>query len=363
MVTVLQPEAAFWDEFVCQHPRSHFLQLSAWGAFKAEFGWDFERIALADANGKLVAGAQLLFRRLPFRLGAMAYVPYGPLVDWQDAEQVQALVHAMDGVARRHGSVFMKIEPGLDVPEAALQKAGFRLSPQTVQPPRTLVLDINGTDNAGNSINEDAILKQMNQGTRRNIRKSEKNGVTVRMGSRQDIDQFNRMLNTTSQRQNFGVHVPRYYERIYDEFIAGKTPVKAALLMASYVDETSQQPHDLAGVIVFVLGKQSWYLYGASSDEDRQRMASFGVQWAAIQWARAQGASIYDMVGVPDFPPDILEAQFEQHADGLWGVYRFKRGWGGRVIRTIGAWDRIYGLPIYWAYRAYLGWRKNSGEH
>jgi lipid II:glycine glycyltransferase (peptidoglycan interpeptide bridge formation enzyme) len=78
-LTSLQPDPARWDEFVCYHPRAHFLQLSTWGAVKSEFGWTPRYVALADVGGNLVAGAQLLFRRLPFRLGTLAYIPAGQL--------------------------------------------------------------------------------------------------------------------------------------------------------------------------------------------------------------------------------------------------------------------------------------------
>jgi lipid II:glycine glycyltransferase (peptidoglycan interpeptide bridge formation enzyme) len=80
-------------------------------------------------------------------------------------------------------------------------------------------------------------------------------------------------------------------------------------------------------------------------------MASYAVQWAGIQWAKARGAVIYDLYGVPDADPDTLEAVFQDRSDGLWSVYRFKRGWGGDVIRSAGAWDRIYSQAVYAAYR------------
>lgn len=346
--TVLQPEPERWDVFVSQHPRSHFLQISAWGDFKTDFGWMPQRVALADSSGKLVAGAQILYRALPFRLGKLAYIPFGPVVDWGNTSLVKALFKVLDRTARQSGAVFMKLEPGYDVSGETLKAMGCRLSPQTVQPPRTLILDIR---------NEETALQAMNQGTRRNIRKSEKFEIEVRQGSREDVASFNQLLQTTSQRQGFGVHVSAYYEGIYDRFIAHQaTPIKANLLMASYPAEDGTR-RDLSGVVVFVLGQQAWYLYGASSDEERQRMASFGVQWAAIQWARQQGAKRYDMYGVPDRDPMTLEALFEQEHEGLWGVYRFKRGWGGQVVRTVGAWDRVYQPPLYWAYRAYLTFR------
>ncbi|NDJ85859.1 MAG: aminoacyltransferase [Chloroflexi bacterium] len=354
----IDPPSDVWDQFVMAHARAHFLQLSTWGRFKSRFGWDDQRVGLLDESGRLLAGAQILYRRLPLGLGRLAYVPFGPLVDWHDTAQTQALFALIDRVARQRGTVFLKLEPGYEVPLEHLQAQRFRPSPQTVQPPRTLILDIGGHDGAGNPIDEAAVLKQMNQSTRRNIRKSEKFGVHVRIGDQQDMGSFNHLLHETAERQEFGVHTPEYYEYIRENIIASDQPPQGALLIASFVDEDTGQRHDLSGVIVFACAKQSWYLYGASNDLERHRMASFAVQWAAIQWARAQGALTYDMYGVPDCSLEELERRFAERSDGLWSIYRFKRGWGGRVVRTVGAWDRVYNPLLYWGYRLYLRWRR-----
>lgn len=359
--TILQPDSSRWDEFVAKHSQSSFFQVSGWGDLKAAFGWSAQRVALANNNGEFVAGAQILYRRLPLRIGKLAYVPFGPLVDWEQPEQVKAIFKVIDRVAREQGAIFLKLEPGYDIDPVLLEANRFRLSPQTVQPPRTIVLDINGKDEDQKIIDEDAILKRMNQGTRRNIRKSDKNDVTIRIGDRADVEHFNRLLHMTADRQEFGVHVPEYYEKIYDLFIETESPVKVAFLLASYTDDSGNQK-DLAGVMIFVLDKQAWYISGASSNEERQRMASFGIQWAAIQWAREQGAEVYDMVGVPDEDERWLEAEFQDKNEGLWGVYRFKRGWGGRVVRTVGAWDRVYSPIFYWLYRAYVFLRNNRND-
>jgi lipid II:glycine glycyltransferase (peptidoglycan interpeptide bridge formation enzyme) len=109
---------------------------------------------------------------------------------------------------------------------------------------------------------------------------------------------------------------------------------------------------------VFAWGDSAWYLYGASSSVKRNLMASYGVQWKAIQWARARGCKTYDLWGVPDEAPDVLEAQFQNRSDGLWGVYGFKRGWGGEIMRSLGAWDRVYNPIIYAGYSAVLSMRQ-----
>ncbi len=330
----LTPDPVTWDDFVAAHPRAHILQLSDWGALKTAFGWEPVRVALADDGGALVAGAQMLLRPLPLRLGTLAYVPCGPLVDWADVAQVHALLQALDSEARRHGAILLKIEPGLGLGGVDFARFGLRRSPQTVQPPRTIVLDLSG--------DEETILARMNQGTRRNIRKSAKFEVAIRYGTRDDVPRFNALLAETGARDEFGVHAPDYYQRAYDLFApAGR----AALILGSYAGQ------DLAGVMVFRLGQWAWYFYGASSDRERQRMASYGVQWEGIRWAKAGGARWYDLYGVPDAEPDDLEAQFESRSDGLWGVYRFKRGWGGRVVRGAGAWDRVYSPALYTLYR------------
>ncbi|MCL4238353.1 MAG: peptidoglycan bridge formation glycyltransferase FemA/FemB family protein [Anaerolineae bacterium] len=330
----LTPDPVAWDAFVAAHPRAHLLQLSAWGALKAAFGWTPARVALADDAGTLVAGAQMLLRPLPLRLGTLAYIPAGPLLDWADAAQARALFNALDAEARQRGAILLKIEPGLGLDDADFARCGLRPSPQTIQPPRTIVLDLDGDD--------EAILARMNQGTRRNIRKSARFEVAIRQGTRADIARFNALLAETGARDEFGVHAPDYYQRAYDLFApAGR----AALILGGYGGQ------DLAAVMVFRLGAWAWYFYGASSGRERQRMASYGVQWAGIQWARAGGARWYDLYGVPDADPQQLEAQFEARSDGLWGVYRFKRGWGGQVVRGAGAWDRVYRPASYAAYR------------
>ncbi len=190
----------------------------------------------------------------------------------------------------------------------------------------------------------------MNQGTRRKIRQSQKNGIRYYEGTRADVATFNAMMQTTGSRNEFGVHAPSYYELAYDLFV----PQDAALILAEHEGDP------LAGIMVFAKGKTAWYLYGASSNVKRNLMAAYGVQWLAIQWAKARGCTVYDLWGIPDAPPETLEAQFESRSDGLWGVYGFKRGWGGEVVRSAGAWDKVYNPLIYAAYQMALRYRKHD---
>ena len=187
----------------------------------------------------------------------------------------------------------------------------------------------------------------MKQKTRYNIRLAEKKGVTVRAWD--DIPAFHKMMLVTGGRDNFGVHSLEYYRRAYELF---KPTGMAELLVAEF------EGKPLAALMVFAHGRRAWYIYGASTDEERNRMPTYLLQWEAIKWARSKGAEEYDLWGVPDEDEATLEANFETRHDNLWGVYRFKRGFGGEVKRARQAVDRVY-MPLL--YNLYL-WRMAGRE-
>src|SRR5690606_9696443 len=152
-------------------------------------------------------------------------------------DQWTALWKAVHRIGREHGAAFLKWEPGLCLTNLQPEKWNFRQSPQTVQPPRTIIIDIRGT--------EDTIMARMNQGTRRKIRQSLKNDVRYYEASRAEVDKFTNMMQTTGSRNEFGVHEPRYYEMAYDLFV----PQHAALILAEH------EGTPLAGIMVFAAGK------------------------------------------------------------------------------------------------------------
>ncbi|MBC8492385.1 MAG: peptidoglycan bridge formation glycyltransferase FemA/FemB family protein, partial [Chloroflexi bacterium] len=150
-----------WDGFVAALAAGHLLQSSRWGALKAHFGWRVERVTVTQ-NGRIAAGAQVLLRRLPWGQ-TLAYVPKGPLVNWDDDEQVRALLEAIAAVARSQRAVALKVEPDLpDDPQLAARLAGygFRLG-HTIQPRSTIVVDL--------TPEPEAILAQMKSKWRYNV--------------------------------------------------------------------------------------------------------------------------------------------------------------------------------------------------
>lgn len=338
MQTIVNHKA--WDAFVADHPAGHLLQTWAWGELKARFGWRVTRLALIE-DGRILTGAQVLFWPVSPAF-SLAYVPKGPLVDWTDRAQANQFLTGMHRLCRSQRSIFLKIEPhafGNDVLRDTISSYGFVASQFTVQPPRTILVDLKP--------GEGDILAAMRQKTRYNIRLAARKGVSVRLGEVGDLPIFYQLMQVTSQRDRFGVHSLDYFRAAFELF----APSRAALLLA----EVQGEP--VAGLMVFAHGSTAYYLFGASSNTHREKMPSYLLQWEAMRWARAQGCQNYDLWGIPDLDETALEAEFVAHTEdpsGLWGVYRFKRGFGGQVMRAISAFDFIYNRPLYWAYRQWM---------
>ena len=316
-------DSADWDTFLAAYPDAHILQSSAWGVLKSGFGWNVERLQVGTT------GAQVLFRHLPLGF-SMAYLPKGPV-----GENWQSLWPEVDRLCYQRRAVVLKVEPdGWEECESALEAnlAGFQSGGIPIQPRRTIVIDLTGP--------ESAWLERMKQKTRYNIRLAERKDIIVRASN--NIVAFYAMMKVTGSRDGFGVHALSYYQKAFDLF---HQKGKVELLMAEY------QGNPLAGLMVFAQGKRAWYFYGASSDEERSRMPTYLLQWQAMRWAKEHGCDSYDLWGVPDVDESQLEAQFEQRHDGLWGVYRFKRGFGGQIKRAAQTWERVYIPPLYAFYR------------
>lgn len=346
-----QTDRARWDARQ-RELGAHPLQSWAWGALKERFGWRAHRLWLADG----AATAQILVR--PFRGLSAAYVPRGPQLSGQ-AELDDALVEAAVSLARRRRAAFLRFEPG--VLETDLRAQGvselfarhrFREVETTLQPRSSVRVDLRRS--------EEELFGLFSKGHRADIRRAEREGVVVRRGnSKSDVELLHEMLRASQQRKTFAVHSLPYYRTLCAEF-----GDEACLLLAEHANRV------VAGSLVIAFGGQAVYLAAGSNQTGRAHHASHLLQWHALRWARSRATS-YDLWGIPDArgrlalldqaggadrqtPRSALEEQ--ARADPLDGVYRFKKGWGGEVVRTLPAFDRVLLAPAYWFWR----WRRSS---
>ena len=205
-----------------------------------------------------------------------------------------------------------------------LTQHGWRPSAEQIQFRNTHIIDLTQS--------EDGLLAKMKAKTRYNVRLTSRRGVTTRYGDVSDLRTFYRLYYETSQRDGFIIRPPDYYLDLWAEFLRVG---RAHVLLAEVGGET------IAGLILFHFGRTAWYMYGASSSEHRNLMPNYVLQWEAIRQAKDLGCTQYDMWGAPD--------RFDEN-DPLWGVYRFKSGFGGETRRGIGAFD-FSPLPrLYWLY-------------
>jgi len=313
-----------WDAALLQLPHPHVLQTWDWGAFKEHWGWQATRW-LWIQSGRPVAAAQLLRRRLGRVPLSIIYVPKGPLLDIVDLSLWEAVLSELEAKARRD-VLFVKIDP--DVPLNAdestttpdvtairdlLQRRGWRLSPEQIQFKNTVLLDL--------TVGEETLQARMKPKTRYNIRLGARRGVSVRPGGLEDLATFYRLYRITSERDGFVIRPFAYYHDVWSQFITAR---RAHLLLA----ELEGEP--IAGLLMFVFGQTAWYMYGASDNTHREVMPNHLLQWEAIRLAKQLGCTRYDMWGAPDRLDE---------SDPMWGVYRFKVGFGGQTVYGLGACD------------------------
>jgi peptidoglycan pentaglycine glycine transferase (the first glycine) len=332
----IQPQA--WNEVVASLPGAHVLQTWEWAQVKSHFGWQPDPRLWLDSSGKVVAAAMLLHRAIPMR-GFSArlrviYAPKGPLLDWNEPLLRRCVLDDLAKMAYKQGGIFIKIDPDVDLGTgspgeesatedplgqavtADLKETGWLFSDEQIQFRNTVLIDLHP--------DEQALLANMKQKTRYNIRLAERKGVCVRPGGRADLEALYKLYAETSARDGFVIREEAYYHAVWETFLQAGI---AEPLIAEVDGEM------VAGVIIFRFASQAWYLYGMSTAEHREKMPNHLLQWEAMRCARTDGCQVYDMWGAPDVFAE---------SDPLWGVYRFKEGFGGQVVRRLGAWD----LPL-----------------
>jgi lipid II:glycine glycyltransferase (peptidoglycan interpeptide bridge formation enzyme) len=315
-----------WDKAVSSLPDAHVLQSWAWGEIKARHGWTPKRV-LFCINGVPAAGAQTLRRRVPRTPYGVLYVPKGPALDYENTALFAAILGEIEQMARQERAIFVKVDPDIRTSQAAaavLEKRGWIVSAEQIQFHNTVTLDIGRT--------EQEILDAMKPKWRYNIRLAEKKGVYVIVGDEGALETFYEMYAETSARDNFLIRSFAYYKDVWETMLrAGR----ARVLLAKVGDET------VAGLVLFWYGRRAWYFYGASMNSHRDLMPNHLLQWRAMQLSRELGCTEYDFWGAPD----VLE-----ESAPMYGVYKFKMGFGGEFVERIPAHDFVVNRALYWLY-------------
>lgn len=326
MQTRVITDPAAWDSALLAIPGTHVLQSWEWGEIKTRHGWAAQRLLFAR-DGSVCAAAQVLRRPVPRTPFGVLYVPKGPALNYEDVPILAEVLAALEQVARQQRAIFIKVDPDIEVatPDAGvLAKRGWQISQEQIQFRNTVTLDLARTP--------EEILASMKPKWRYNIRLAERKRVRVAEGGLDNLRVFYDMYAETSARDGFLIRQFSYYQDVWSTMIRGGL---AQLLLAQVGDETA------AGLILFRLGSRAWYFYGASRSTHRELMPNHLLQWEAMRWAQAHGCTEYDFWGAPD----VLEERAP-----MYGVFKFKMGFGGKFVERIPAHDFVVNPVLYWLY-------------
>lgn len=321
---IIEKEKDKWNSFILANSPDSFLQSFEWGEFQQSVGRKAYHFTIEE-DGNIRAIALAIEHALP--LGSRYwYLPRGPVFekgidDVRRKEILGSLMSDLKREAQRSGAIFVRMDPAVAKDtQDIFTSAGARLIPGSVQPKDTLVLDIDK--------GEEDILSQMKQKTRYNIRLAEKKGVEVAVSEarEEDLDALWNLISQTSARDGITSHGREYYAKMLSALRADDGALKARLYLARYQDRI------IAANIVMRFGDYTIYLHGASSNEMRNLMAPYLLQWRQIQDAKSIGCRIYDFWGI------TVDDENPRWA----GITRFKQGFGGREVRYAG----VYDLPV-----------------
>jgi lipid II:glycine glycyltransferase (peptidoglycan interpeptide bridge formation enzyme) len=357
--------------FIAGRSSASFLQTPAWAAVKSE--WRAESLGWYDGE-RIVGAGLVLYRRLPRLHRYLAYLPEGPVLDW-DVDDLGAWLEPMTRHLRTQGAFGVRMGPPVvtrrwsaaqvkeGIADAGVARlgeiaplersaAGARVvqqlealgwRPQVAeggfaagQPQYTFVIPL--VDAVGARRTEDDVLAGMNQLWRRNIRKADKAGVCVTRGGPHQLEAFHDLYLRTAERDRFTARPFPYFQTMYDA-LAAEDPGRITLWLAHHEGDL------VAATVAVRVGTHAWYSYGASSSDKREVRGSNAVQWAMIRDAIDQGADVYDLRGITDtLDPD------DPHV----GLIQFKVGTGGEAVESVGEWDLPLNRVLYRAFRLYL---------
>ncbi|HOI87093.1 MAG TPA: peptidoglycan bridge formation glycyltransferase FemA/FemB family protein [Lentimicrobium sp.] len=335
-------------------PTGILQQTAFWAKFKHKTGWyplafdifepDPQRFGFWSHNGDI-----LILLKETGQEGVIAYAPYGPEIVPDEELRglwLESLSEALKPfLPERCLNIRYDLEwPSLwtgdetEWPETPLQEMRFNMgtsnwnlkkAPTNILPSNTVVLPLDR--------DPDELLMDMKSKTRYNIRLSARKNINVRIADASGLDEWYRLYNNTVQRNHIVSEKKDYFRQVLstqaEETIS---PAEITLLLAEY------QGEPLAGMFLAFSGDRATYLYGASASHHRDMMAPYLLQWNAILMSREKGCTEYDLFGIsgkadPSHP--------------MYGLYRFKTGFGGIIKHRMGCWDYPLNREAYERFR------------
>ena len=300
------------------------LQTLKWGKVKQD--WKQYLIIVKDKN-TITGSTMVLVKKIPYINYSFLYAPRGPICS--DKETLKELVLGIKELAKIEKGFLFKADPLMFPKDELLFKDFFKLNTSFknfdgIQPKFISELDLK------NYTNQTEIINSFNAKTRYNIRLAERKNVLIEK-SKNYIDDFYNLMIETGERDNFNIRSKEYFKNLLTQL-----EEDADLYIAKYNNKI------IAGAIIIKHGKTFEYLYGASSNQDRNVMPNYLLQWKMIQDAFYQNFEKYSFGGI--------SGNITEKDNPLYGLYKFKRGFNTKTIEYLGEIEIIFNKFIYFLY-------------
>lgn len=305
-----------WERFMVLRKESNFLQSFNWGVFHQNLGKTIIRIGFFE--GDKLTGVMLCIVEKAKRATYLT-IPGGPLIDWDNNNQVNLFKQSVGEIAKKEGCSFVRVRAQIlenDKNSKVFAKLGFKYAPMHLHAELTRQIDLNKS--------EEELMSEMRKTTRYEIKQAIKLGIKITTSvDIKDIEEFYNLQKETAKRQGFVEFDKRYLKEQFSVF----SKDNQVLLYTAYSGKIK-----LAQAFIIFYGQEADYHYGASTLDGRIYPGAYLIQWEAIKEAKKRGLKRYNLWGV---------APQGQTYHRFWGVSVFKRGFGGQDIEYLHARDLV----------------------
>lgn len=315
-----------YNEFIKKCSKVSFMQSVEWGKVKSNW---IQEIVYIEEKGNIVAGMNLLIKKIPKLKTSIIYAPRGPVCDINNVKLVEKLVDEVKPIMKKYNAFVLKMDPQVEFDKdlnEKYKKLGYSISKNTsenIQPIYNMVLDI--TDKT-----KEQILKEFSEKTRYNVRLAERKGIKVRYSrDEKDLEIFYCLYKITTIRDRISCRPYDYFLKMLNSYSEENLRI--------YIAEYEGQA--LAGAIAINFGNEIFYVYGASSNEKRNFMPNYAMQMSMIEWGIETKCKSYNFGGL-------------LNPNNTNGLYRFKVGFcrESGVKTYMGEINKVYKKSIYFAY-------------
>ncbi len=322
-----------WDKFLGKVSGGHYVQTSWWAQVKAQRGTKAVRLVIKQQE-KVVAGAQILIKTLP-AIGAIGYVPKGPVLAMNDPNLVKYLIDQIHQLARSYHIQYLIVQPHehCDGISQHLLNDGFCSSSTEIAPTATIQIDLRQ--------DIDQLMAGMKKKTRRYLRLCQREGLVGRQGTKDDISVFYNLLIASSQRQGFTPFPESYFTELW-------SLLQPRGHVALFLVEHAGEPVSAQVVVAFgdtVVGMNSGW-FGT--------YARFGpnymLDWTTIEWAKSQGYHYYDLGGFERKEAKALLQNKIQPGPDTIKINSYKLKLGGQIKLYSRAYGYVYNPILRWGY-------------